>query len=364
MTLQRKIGFWLSAFLILAVLLYVLRDVLMPFVAAFILAYLLDPLARRLQNLGLGRLGATLIILIVFLVAFLLLLITVVPFFASQLFSLVERLPGYVARLQQVIAEQGGPLLDRIGGGQKVLADIQSSLKDVLGQGAGFVGRFLASVWSGGQAVAGLLSLLVITPVVAFYLLLDWDRMLGSVDSWIPVDQRQTVRDLAGEMDRAISGFIRGQSLLCLILGGFYAAGLALIGLNFGVLIGMIAGLISFIPYVGTLVGLLLAVGVAVAQFWPDWTMVAATVALFAVGNFIEGNILAPKLVGDSVGLHPVWLMFALLAFGSLLGFIGLLLAVPLAASAAVLIRFGLRQYLASPWHGGLSKQVKPGVDA
>lgn len=363
MTLQRKIGFWLTAFAVLAILLYVLRDVLMPFVAAFILAYLLDPLARRLQNLGLGRLGATLIILTIFVLGFVTLLIMVVPFFASQLMSLVERLPGYVARLQQVLAEQGAPLLHRLGG-DKVLVDLQTSLKDVLGRGAGFAVSFLSSVWSGSQAVVGLLSLLVITPVVAFYLLLDWDRMLDSIDEWVPVAGKQTVRDIAWDMDRAISGFIRGQSLLCLILGCFYAAGLALIGLNFGVLIGMIAGLISFIPYVGTLVGLLLAVGVSVAQFWPDWTMVAATIALFVVGNFIEGNILAPKLVGDSVGLHPVWLMFALLAFGSLLGFIGLLLAVPLAASAAVLIRFGLKQYLASAWHGGRFENAKSGSNA
>jgi predicted PurR-regulated permease PerM len=353
MTLQRKVAFWLTALLVLAVLLYVLRDVLLPFVAAFILAYLLDPLADRLQRLGLGRLGATILIVAVLVLAFVAALIVVLPFFASQLMGLVEKLPGYVARLQQVLAEQGAPILGRLGGGEKIAADIQTALRDGLGQGAGLAGKFLASLWSGGQAVAGLLSLLVITPVVAFYLLLDWDRMLATVDGWVPVAERETVRGLARDMDRAISGFIRGQSLVCLLLGCFYAAGLALVGLNFGVLIGMIAGLISFIPYVGSLVGLLLALGVAVAQFWPDWTMIAATVGVFMAGQFIEGNILSPKLVGDSVGLHPVWLMFALLAFGSLLGFIGLMLAVPLAASAAVLIRFAMRQYLASRLHGG-----------
>jgi predicted PurR-regulated permease PerM len=351
-TLQRKALFWCIAFAVAAALLFVLREVLMPFVAGMILAYLLDPLARRLQMIGMGRLAATLLILVLFLVTFIALLILVAPFFASQLLTLIERMPGYITRLQQLLAHQGGPLLERIGG-ERVLADLQRSLGDVVSQGAGFVGRFLTSIWAGGQAVLNVVSLLVITPVVAFYLLLDWDHLIETVDSWIPVANRDDVRGLARDMDGAIAGFIRGQSLLCLILGCFYATGLFLIGLNFGVVIGMVAGLISFIPYVGSLIGLLLAVGVAVAQFWPEWTMVLAVLAVFAIGQFIEGNILQPKLVGESVGLHPVWLMFALLAFGSLLGFVGLLLAVPLAAAIGVLARFALSKYLASPWHGG-----------
>jgi predicted PurR-regulated permease PerM len=162
------------------------------------------------------------------------------------------------------------------------------------------------------------------------------------------------VRQLAREIDGAIAGFIRGQAVVCFLLGTFYAVGLTLIGLNFGALIGMSAGLLSFIPFVGSLTGLILSVGVAIVQFWPDWTWSVATLAIFAAGQFIEGNILSPKLVGASVGLHPVWLMFALLAFGSLFGFVGLLLAVPLAASIGVLARYALSRYLASPlYHGG-----------
>jgi predicted PurR-regulated permease PerM len=352
MSLQRKVGFWLTAAAALILFVYVLADVLMPFVAGLVLAYLLDPLATRLERLGLGRLGASLLILIFFVILFIGVLSIVVPFFASQLLSLIERLPGYVGRLQQVLTEHGQPILERIGG-QQALADIQNSLKAVLGQGVGVAGRFINSLWSGGQALLGVISLLVITPVVAFYLLLDWPKMIETVDGWVPVSQRETVRGLASEMDGAVSGFLRGQSLVCLILGCYYAAGLAMLGLNFGVLIGMIIGLLSFIPYVGTMIGLMLAIGVAVAQFWPEWTMILAVIGVFALGQFLEGNIIYPKLVGESVGLHPVWLMFALIAFGSLFGFVGLLLAVPLAASAAVILRFFMGKYLDSSLHGG-----------
>lgn len=213
---------------------------------------------------------------------------------------------------------------------------------------------FLRGLWSGGQAIISVFALLVVTPVVAFYLLVDWDHMVVTVDQWLPRQHRDTIRMLAREINRAIAGFIRGQATVCLVLGTFYAVGLSLIGLNFGALIGMFAGLLSFVPYVGSLAGLVLSVGVAVVQFWPDWTWIGATLGLFITGQFIEGNILSPKLVGASVGLHPVWLMFALFAFGALLGFVGLLLAVPLAAIAGVLGRFALRRYLASAlYHDG-----------
>ena len=165
--------------------------------------------------------------------------------------------------------------------------------------------------------------------------------------------QRETVRSLARQIDRSIAGFIRGQSAVCLLLGTFYAVGLSMVGLNFGLLIGLVAGLISFIPFVGSLTGLVLSVGVAVAQFWPEFTPIALVVGIFFVGQFVEGNFLQPKLVGDSVGLHPVWIMFALFAFGYLFGFVGMLLAVPLAAALGVLARFAMRQYLTSSLYTG-----------
>ena len=203
------------------------------------------------------------------------------------------------------------------------------------------------------QALISIFSLLIITPVVAFYLICDWDRMVTSVDQLIPLPQRDTVRGLAREIDATISAYVHGQSGVCLILGSYYAVGLTLAGLNFGLLIGVVCGLISFIPYVGSLTALVVSLCVAVAQFFPDWGRIVIVVGVVLVGQFLEGNVLSPKLVGHSVGLHPVWLMFALFAFGYLFGFVGLLLAVPLAAAAGVLIRFALRRYLASPLYTG-----------
>jgi predicted PurR-regulated permease PerM len=192
-----------------------------------------------------------------------------------------------------------------------------------------------------------------VTPVVAFYLIYDWHRMIRSVDGWTPVQHRETVRELAREVDAAIAGFLRGQTAVCLILGSFYAVALTLTGLNFGLLIGLIAGLITFIPYVGSMTGLVLSLGVAVAQFWPAYGSILIVLGIFLVGQFVEGNVLAPKLVGESVGIHPVWLIFALLAFGYLFGFVGLLVAVPLAATIGVLTRFALRHYRQSSLYTG-----------
>jgi predicted PurR-regulated permease PerM len=362
MTVQRQAAFWGLALAVTVLALFVLRDILLPFVAGFALAYLLDPLADRLERLGIGRLGATIIILVLFVLLFILALVLVVPLIAHQLSAFVDRLPATVARLQQLLVEQGGPLIERWGG-QDALQDIQRSVGDLVGQGVAWFGQFLQSLWSGGQALLGVFSLLVVTPVVAFYLLVDWDHMVATIDTWLPRRQRDTIRAIARDVDVALSGFIRGQATVCLVLGTLYAVGLSLIGLNFGILIGMTAGILSFIPYVGSLTGLILSVGVAIVQFWPDWTWIVATLAVFVAGQFIEGNILSPKLVGASVGLHPVWLMFALLAFGSLFGFVGLLLAVPLAAAVGVVLRHALRSYLASRLYSGGGPAAVPGPE-
>lgn len=357
MTLQRQIGFWLLTLACVVLALVLLRDVLLPFIAGIVLAYLLDPLADRLQKLGFSRLIATILILVLFVVLFVLAMVILAPLLANQLAAFVSNLPSYAERLQALLKEQGAPLLQRFGAGT-LAAEAQNSLGDIVKEGASWIGKVLSSLWSGGQAVVSLFALLVITPVVTFYLLVDWDDMIAKVDSWLPRDHRAVIRELARQMDRAIAGFIRGQAIVCVLLGLFYAVGLSLLGVNFGALIGLISGLLSFIPYVGSLTGLLLSVGVALVQFWPDWVMPLAALAVFVAGQFIEGNILAPKFVGEAVGLHPVWLMFALLAFGSLFGFVGLLVAVPVAAIIGVLARFALKQYLASPLYRGPDKAL------
>jgi predicted PurR-regulated permease PerM len=189
--------------------------------------------------------------------------------------------------------------------------------------------------------------------VVAFYLLLDWPRMVRAIDSWLPRDNAETLRQLFREMDEGVANFVRGQTSVSTSLGLFYAVSLSLAGLNFGLLIGLGAGLISFIPYVGALLGGVVAIGVAIVQFWPDWTWILVIAGIFAVGQFLEGNILQPWLLGSTVGVHPVWLMFALFAFASMFGFVGMLVAVPAATAVAVLCRFALKRYLQSPVYRG-----------
>jgi predicted PurR-regulated permease PerM len=352
MTVERQVLFWLAALGLLVLALWMFSGILLPFVAGLVLAYFLDPLADRLVRLGLSRLWATIVILGLFVVLFALALLGIVPFIASDMARFLTKVPDYARQLQELVVTRGAPLLERLGMSTS-LPDLQNSLSDVVGKGATWLGNLLSSLWTGGQALVGVVSLLVVTPVVAFYLLVDWDDMIANVDRWLPLRHRETIRGLANEINDAIAGFIRGQALVCLLLGLWYAIGLSLTGLNFGFLIGLLSGLLSFIPYVGSLTGLLLSAGVALVQFWPDGLKIGLVLAVFFSGQFLEGNILSPKLVGHAVGLHPVWLMFALFAFGSLFGFVGLLLAVPLAATAGVLARFGLRQYLASSLYSG-----------
>ena len=350
MTFRQQVLFWAAVSAALLLALWLLHEILLPFVVGMAIAYLLDPVVRRLQRLGVSRTLAALLIVGLFIVAFVVLIILFVPIMGAQLYAFIENLPTYVARLQAVATDPNLPWLRQIVGEGFREGDIG----DLVKQGAGWLTTFLRSLWSGGQALISIFSLLIVTPVVAFYLLIDWDRIVATVDNWVPRPHRATVAELAHEIDLALAGFVRGQTAVCLILGSYYAVGLSLVSLNFGLLIGLVAGLITFIPYVGSMTGLVVAVGVAIAQFWPSWTPILVVAGIFFVGQFIEGYVLAPKLVGDSVGLHPVWLMFALFAFGYLFGFVGLLIAVPLAAAIGVLARFALAQYRASPIYTGV----------
>ncbi len=350
-SLRRQLIFWTGALLVFIALLWLLGDVLLPFVAGMVLAYLLDPVVRKLQKLGLSRPIASVLIVMgaIALIAFA--LIMLLPILGEQIAGFVDRMPQYVERIRQLVQEQSQSWLGRLIG--EKLPDAEKQLGGVAATAAGWAAGFLGSLLSGGRALVSVISIFVIAPIVAFYLLLDWERMIAAVDSWVPVPYRETVRGLAREMNAAISGFVRGQAIVCLILGTFYSVALISIGLHFGLLVGIVAAILGFAPYVGTITGFLLAVGIAIAQFWPDWTMPALAAGIFLTGQFVEGNILQPFLVGKEVGLHPVWLMFALLAFAYLFGFVGLLVAVPTAAAIGVLVRFLLRQYLASPYYTG-----------
>jgi predicted PurR-regulated permease PerM len=351
MTLERQVMFWLLALAVLVAMIWLLSDILLPFVAGMILAYLLDPLARRAARLGISRTVSALIVLAVVIVMLVVAAMVIVPILTEQTAAFLDKLPDYVARLQSLVSDPSRPWLAKIFGER--LPDAGKSVGGLVTESSGWITAFLASLWSGGRALFSILSLLIITPVVAFYLLCDWDRVVSGIDGWIPLPHRDTVRALAREIDEVIAGFVRGQAVICLILAAFYAIGLTLIGLNFGFLIGLMTGLFAFVPYVGAATGAIVAGIVTIAQFWPDWTPIMMVAGVFLVGQVLEGYVLSPKLVGARVGLHPVWLMFALIAFGYLFGFLGLLIAIPVAAAIGVLMRFALRQYLASPLYTG-----------
>lgn len=350
MSFERQVFFWIAAFAVLVFCLWILGDILLPFVVGMALAYLFDPVANRLERYGMPRMVAAFLIIGLFVLAFVMLVLVFAPIIGGQLVSFIQNVPGYVRRLQALLAESNSPWLQRIGA-QGLIED--KAIGDLVSQGMGWLNTFIRGLWSGGRTLISIFSLAVVTPVVAFYLICDWARMVRAVDSWVPLPQRETVRQLGHEIDLAIAGFVRGQSAVCLLLGSFYAVSLSLVGLNFGLLIGLVSGIISFIPYVGSMTGLVLSLGVAVAQFWPDWSAILLVFGIFMVGQFIEGNILAPKLVGESVGLHPVWVIFAMFAFGYLFGFVGLLLAVPLAAAVRVIASFSLRRYRDSALYTG-----------
>ncbi len=344
-SLARPIVFWVLVAAVLAVLLVLLHAILMPFVAGMVIAYLLDPLVNRLERLGINRLATSLAVVGAFLFGLAFLLFLTVPYLAGEVTELIESFPTYVARIEVLAIDTSRPWISKIMGEG---FHIEQSFGQIANMGSAWVKDFLHSLWSGGQALISIVSLLIVTPIVACYLVYYWKGMLAAIDGWIPPPHRATVRMLAREIDETVSGYVRGQTLICLILAVIYASGLALLGLRHAVLIGLLAGAISFVPYLGAGTGMLLSVCVAIAQFWPHWTPVVIVLAIFLVGETIADYALAPHLVGHRVHLNPVWLMFALFAFGYLFGFVGLLIAVPVSGALGVLVRFALKQYRAS----------------
>ena len=349
MNLRRQAVFWVAALAVFLISLWIFSDILLPFILGMALAYLLDPIADHFERGGMNRFWATISIVLMSVMVIAIAVLVAVPVLVAQLTGFLQRLPSYVDALQAL----GDRFFQTRLGAFFGTGDAGASVDQMVSQAATWFATVFASVWAGGQAVIAAISLIVVTPVVAFYILYDWDRMLSRLDSLIPRENVETVRHLARDIDRAIAGFIRGQGTVCLVLGLFYAIALSVVGLNFGFLIGSVAGLISFIPFVGSIVGFVISVGVALVQFWPDWIWILAVAGIFAAGQFMEGNILQPRLVGSSIGVHPVWLMFALFAFGSLFGFVGVLLAVPVTAAIGVLVRFAVARYRNSQIYWG-----------
>lgn len=347
MSLRQQAWFWVGATFFALFTLWLLSDVLLPFVLGIILAYLLNPLITWLERIGVRRTIGALVVSGLIILLFALALTFVVPFVASEITKFIASLPQIIRNLQQFAADQGAPLIERVGGPEAV-GEVQKAIAEMMRSAGSLLGEVLAYIWSGGQAVLSAFMLIVVTPIIAFFMLVDWPRFTRRLDALLPRRHDDTVRRLWREMDTAIGGFLRGQTIAVSILAAYYAIALSMIGLNYGVIIGVGAGLLSFVPLVGAVTGFIVSGLVATVQFWPEWWMIAITLGVFVFGQIFEGYVIAPKIVGEATGLHPVWLMFALFAFGYLFGFVGLLLAVPLAAMIAVLIRFATNKYLES----------------
>jgi predicted PurR-regulated permease PerM len=335
---------WIGTLAVLALLIVLLHDILLPFVAGLAIAYLLEPVVERLERLGINRTVATLGIVGLFIVGVASVIVLAAPVLGTEIATFIEKLPDYIAQLQAFANDPHRPWLRKILG--EGLADAEQSAGQIAALAADWIPTFLRRLWSDSAAVISMFSLLVVTPIVTVYLLIDWRHLITVINRAIPTEERPIVLELAGELDDTIAGFLRGQGTICLILSLYYALALWAIGLNHGVLIGLAAGLISFVPYLGSLTGLLLSLCVAVLQFWPHWTMLPVVLGIFLAGQAIADYLLAPYFIASRVQLNPVSMMFAITAFGYLFGFVGLLIAVPLAAAIGVTIRFAMRQHL------------------
>jgi predicted PurR-regulated permease PerM len=351
MTLRNQVLIWAVLLAVVILVLWVFRGVLLPFVVGAALSYLLNPLVNQLQKWRFSRAWATTVVLFSVITVVLSIFFMFVPMIGQQIIGLIQRLPQYVSDLQALFARWSPEINEWLG--PERAAQLQTSINDLARQALGFIATLPGELVNIGITGATVIGVTVLTPVVAFYLLLDWEGMVRGVEGLLPKDHEDEINAILKDIDKSMAGVIRGQGGVLLIDAAFYATALSLVGLNFGLVVGLIAGLLSFVPFVGFIFGFGLSVGIALVQYWPNWWMVVLVAGIFLFWQFIEGNILYPKLVGSSININPVWMMFALLALGAVFGFVGLLLAVPMAAIASVLVRFGVRKYKESTLYVG-----------
>lgn len=349
--MERHVLFWLLGAAIALLALHVLSPVLLPFVAGMVIAYFLNPVVDKLSNAGLPRIVSTVLLLVLAATAFIIAFVVLLPPAIEQGRTLLTAMPTEAERLRGVLeAAAREHLGDRFPQAQDAAKRAIAGFTEALPSLAGTLAQTL---WSHGMAAFSFMSLMLVTPLVAFYALLDWPKLLAAVDSWLPRSNADQIRMLAREIDARVSAFIRGQGVVCLLLAAYYAIALSMIGLRYGLLVGLLTGLFSFIPFAGWALGLMTATGLAIVQFWPELTPILLVVGVFLGAQALDAALLSPQIVGSKIGLHPVWLIFALLVFSYLFGFLGLLVAVPVAAAIGVLVRFALDTYRKSSVYRG-----------
>lgn len=353
MILRSHALFWILATVAFGVTLWVLNDILLPFIVGLAIAYLLGPLVARMIRAGVPRSVAAATILLLFFLVVAAILAVILPFAYREAVQLANDLPLYADKAEAYLMPYIDWIQARFHTGD--MSAYQQTLKDNVGRLFKFGGNVVGGLVSGGQAVVGAATFMVLTPFAAYFMMAEWVRITGWIDDMIPRGSYDKIRDLLTQMDRKVSGFVRGQITVSLVLGIAYAVALTLAGLKFGFLIGLAAGLLSIIPLVGSTFGLVVAVTVAWFQS-QELSYVAIIAAIFLVGQFLEGNVITPKILGKNVGLHPLWILFALLAGGALFGIVGMLLAVPVAAVIGVLGAFAVKEYKASPYYNSKEK--------
>ena len=351
---KRQLLFWICVAALFIVMIALLNDILLPFIVAIGVAYFLDPLVDRLETYGLSRTVATLVLVILAGLVLVVSLIILLPLLADQLKSLIASLPDQFQTIKGYAEKTGRAWFgDEFTNMQ---TGLDAAMLELTQEWRSSAGEIIVKLLSGGMAVLNVLSLMLITPVVTFYMLADWEKTTASIDSWLPRDHAPTIRKLLGEINDVIAGFVRGQGTVCLILAVFYSLGLMLVGLKYSLLIGIVAGFAAFVPYVGAGLSFLLVGAVGLHQFLPEWMPIAQVFGVMIAGQMLEGTILSPRIVGGHVRLHPVWLIFSLFVFAFLFGFVGLLVAVPTAAALGVVTRYGLQEYLKSEFYQGAGK--------
>ena len=342
LNITKQAAFWGGASLILFAFVWMFKSVLTPFVLGIVIAYLLNPLVKGFSTKGIGRTTSSAFIICLFFILIITVIIFVAPVVAQESADLIEALPSYLDNCFKWI--QPHTIWFQENFGENYMGDAKAFLKENISKILTFSGGLAGGLAAGGQALVGAATTLVLTPLVAFYMMREWPAITQWVEDLIPRNHETVIKDLLAQIDGKLSGFIRGQVTVAFLLGIIYAIALTIAGLNYGFLIGISAGILSIIPMVGSTIGLLVSVAVAWFQSG-ELQYVFIIAAIFVIGQLVEGNVLSPKLLGDSVGLHPLWILFALMAGGSLLGILGMLIAVPVAAVIGVLVSFVILQY-------------------
>ncbi len=355
---EQHVMFWGFVLALVVLALFLFREILLPFVVALAIAYFLNPLADAMERRGFPR-GVVAALLVGAAAALCIgAMVLLGPLVANQAKQLAVSLPADVDRLRGAFEVW---TRERLGVHfPAAQAALERGLADLQANWASSAGTIAGALLTRGMAIVNLISLLLITPLVVFYLLIDWNRMMERVTSWLPRDHVPTIAALAGDINAAIAAFVRGQGAICVFLGIFYAIGLSFAGLKYGLVVGLATGVLAFVPVIGWVVGLLTALGLAISQFGFAIVPLATVAGVMVAGMALDTAVLSPRFVGERIGLHPVWLIFALFAASYLFGFVGTLVAVPLAAACGVIMRHALKAYLASDVYIGEAARRGP----